>query len=77
MMTLLRLDRRQVRSAQRLAHLVAGAGLLGYVYLAPHLNDGMVALVQWVLVPIAVGSGIALWKWPRIRATLTRREARP
>jgi len=68
-------SRRQVRDLQRVAHLVAGVLLLAYVYLAPTV-DGVVWLVQWVVVPVGVLSGIALWKWPRIRARLARREAR-
>ena len=68
-------SRRQVRDLQRVAHLVAGVLLLAYVYLAPTV-DGVVWLVQWVVVPVGVLSGIALWKWPRIRARLARREVR-
>ncbi|HET6292363.1 MAG TPA: hypothetical protein VFG33_03280 [Kribbella sp.] len=68
-------SRRQVRDLQRMAHLVAGVLLLAFVYLAPAV-DGIVWLVRWVVVPVGVLSGIALWKWPRIRSWLARRGAR-
>jgi hypothetical protein len=67
--------RRRVRDQQRAAHLVAGVLLLLYVYLAPALGAGFTGVVQWVVIPVAAGSGVALWKWPRIR-TLLRRSGR-
>lgn len=68
-----RTSRRRVRDRQRVAHLVAGAVLLVYIYLGPALGAGFTAAVQWVVVPVAVGSGVALWKWPRIRTLLRNR----
>ena len=68
-----RLTRRQVRNVQRTGHLVAGAGLLASVYAGPVLGPGFLAVVQWVVVPLVVLSGIALWKWPRIRTMLRGR----
>lgn len=71
------LTRQRVRRLQRVAHLLAGAALLAYIYLTPHLSDGALALTQWVVVPVAVGSGVALWKWPKIRSVVRARTARP
>lgn len=68
-----RTSRRRVRNQQRAAHLVAGAVLLAYIYLGPALGAGFTAAVQWAVAPVAVGSGIALWKWPRIRTLLRNR----
>lgn len=65
-----RRSRRQVRDLQRISHLVAGALLLAYIYGGPYLGAGFTAAVRWVLVPVVVGSGVALWKWPRIRSML-------
>jgi hypothetical protein len=62
--------RRQVRDLQRLTHLLGAALLLVYIYVAPHLSAGFVAAVQWFVVPVVVASGMALWKWPRLRAML-------
>lgn len=66
---------RQVRSGQRVAHLVAAVLLVGYVYVAPLLGGGFESAVRWVVVPAVVLSGMALWKWHRVRARLrdTRR----
>lgn len=68
-----RLTRRHVRNLQRTGHLVAGAALLIYVYAGPILGPGFIAVVQWVVVPVVVLSGIALWKWSRIRTMLRGR----
>lgn len=62
--------RRQVRDLQRATHLLAAGALLAYVYAAPLLGPGFVATVQWLVVPVVVVSGVALWKWPRLRAVL-------
>lgn len=69
-------SRRRARDQQRVAHLVAGVVLLSYVYLAPALGAGFTAAVQWVVVPVVIGSGVALWKWPRIRRMLRSRSRR-
>lgn len=67
--------RRRVRDLQRTGHLLAALLLLAYVYLAPILGPGVTAAAQWVVVPVLVGTGIALWKWPRIRSRLRRGRA--
>ena len=66
---------RQVRDLQRVAHLLAGVMLVTYVYAAPLLGAGFTAVVQWVIVPGLVLSGLALWKWHKIRAALRSRRA--
>lgn len=68
-----RLTRRQVRDLQRAAHLVAGVVLVGCVYAGPLLGAEFLAFVRWVVIPVLVGSGITLWKWPRIRTMLRGR----
>ena len=65
--------RRQVRTLQRSTHLLAAAVLLVYVYAAPHLGAGFTATVQWLLVPVVVASGVALWKWPGFLAMVRGR----
>jgi hypothetical protein len=71
-----RVSRRRVRDVQRAVHLIAGAALLALVYAGPALGPAFVATVQWVVLPVAVVSGIALWKGPRIRAALLGRSRR-
>ncbi len=67
------LTRRQVRTAQRGAHLIAATALLANLYATPLLGTGFTAAVQWGVVPVVVLSGLALWKWPAIRRALRGR----
>lgn len=73
MLNTLRPSQRQLRTLQRSAHLLAGAILVVYVYAAQGLGSTFVAVVRWLVVPSLVLSGLALWKWPRVRAWLRRR----
>lgn len=66
----------RARDGQRAAHLVAGVAVVSYVYAGPLLGSGFVAAVQWVVIPVVVASGVALWKWPRIRKALRARGRR-
>jgi hypothetical protein len=64
------IPRRRVRDLQRAAHLVGGAILLAFVYVLP--APALLAALQWFVVPVLLASGLALWKWPRIRSALRR-----
>jgi hypothetical protein len=64
---------KQVRSRQRAAHLVAGLIVLIAVYAGPLLGPAFAAVVQWAVFPVLVLTGVAMWKWPRIRRMLRRR----
>jgi hypothetical protein len=68
-----RIPRRRVRDLQRFAHLLAGVAMIAFVYVGPILSDGFLSFLQWVVVPVIVASGVALWKWPKIRAAFRRR----
>lgn len=68
---------RRVRTRQRAAHLVAGAVVLAAVYAGPVLGPVFAAAVQWVVFPALVLTGVAMWKWPRIRRMLRGRAAVP
>lgn len=67
-----RLSRRHVRDLQRTLHILTGVALLAHAYAGPMLGSGFTVAVQWVVVPLAIGSGVALWRWPRIAARLRR-----
>jgi hypothetical protein len=71
-----RVNRRRARDVQRAAHLLAGVALVALVYAGPALGPAFTDAVQWVVLPLAVASGIALWKWPRIRSALRGRSRR-
>lgn len=62
-----RSDPRRRRALQRAAHLVTGLALLAELYAAPLLGTGFTSVVQWVLVPVVITSGVAMWQGPRIR----------
>ncbi|MGD9529177.1 hypothetical protein [Pseudonocardia sp.] len=68
--------RARLRDRQRVLHLVAGIAVLIAIYAGPLLGPGFVAIVQWVAIPVVVASGLALWKWPRIRVVLRARSRR-
>jgi hypothetical protein len=61
---------KQVRTQQRAAHLVAAAVVLIAVYAGPLLGPVFAAVVQWAVFPVLVLTGVAMWKWPRIRRAL-------
>lgn len=62
------------RRLERVVHLVAGVVLIAYVYLP--LGDAVAHMVRWVVIPVLVGSGIAMWQAARIRRALKMRRAR-
>jgi di/tricarboxylate transporter len=68
---------KQVRTQQRAAHLVAGLLVLVAVYAGPLLGPVFAAAVQWVAFPALVLTGVAMWKWPRIRRALRGRATAP
>jgi hypothetical protein len=55
----------QQRRAQRAVHLVAGLVLLAYLY-AP-LEEQLQDAVRFLVLPLLVVTGIAMWQAPRIR----------
>ncbi|WP_020500882.1 hypothetical protein [Sciscionella marina] len=67
---------RRQRSLQRAVHLTLGLFLLVELYLSPLLGPGFTTTVQWLVAPVVVASGIAMWKGQRIRHALRARAAR-
>jgi hypothetical protein len=66
---------KQVRTQQRAAHLAAGLVVLVAVYAGPLLGEVFAGVVQWVVFPALVLTGVAMWKWPRIRRALREASA--
>ncbi len=66
----------QIRVLQRLIHLIAAAILVAYVYFERALGSGFTSGVRWIALPTLVLSGIALWKWPKLRRLLRQRRIR-
>ena len=69
-------NRRRQRSLQRAAHLIAGLLLLTELYASPLLGSGFTTLVQALVAPVVVASGVAMWKGPRLRRALRARATR-
>lgn len=67
---------RTQRTVTRWIHLVVGALLNTFVYVA-YFRDGGVAWLHtflvWVGVPLVVITGVAMWQQPRIRRALRQR----
>lgn len=55
----------QQRKAQRAVHLIAGLVLIAYLY-GP-LEDQLQDVVRFLVLPLLVVTGIAMWQAPRIR----------
>lgn len=58
---------KRVRGLQRTVHLLTAVVLVGFVYLTPAPGSVPALAVQWIALPVLVLSGLALWKWHRIR----------
>lgn len=71
----LHISARRVRDLQRVVHLLTATVLLAYVYAVPIASSGFAAAVRWVALPVLALSGVALWKWPKVRSFLRRRRA--
>lgn len=62
---------RTVRRAERAAHLVWGVAIAAYVYdMLPAWGE---PVLRWLVIPAAVGSGLAMWFAAPIRKVLRRR----
>jgi hypothetical protein len=56
---------RQIRIALRWAHIIEGALIAIYIY-SPLKNNAVYAgLIEFVIVPLVIASGIAMWQLPR------------
>jgi thiosulfate reductase cytochrome b subunit len=64
----------QQRRLERLVHLAAGAVLAAYVYLP--LGNAIAGVIRWVVLPMLVLSGLAMWQMARIRRAIHRRRPR-
>ena len=68
---------KKVRDRQRLAHLVAGALLILYVYLPATPGTVLQAGVRWVILPLLAITGGFMWQWPKLRRWIRTRTKQP
>jgi hypothetical protein len=66
---------RRMRALERLMHLITGTALVTYVYATPSPESAFTVAIR-LLVPIVIGSGIAMWQAPRVRRYLRKRGAK-
>jgi hypothetical protein len=59
---------------QRRLHLISGFVIAVVIYVEPAYDSAVATAVRWLLLPLLVLSGVAMWQWPRVRR-LTRRSA--
>lgn len=64
---------KQVRTLQRGLHLLTGVVIVVYIYAAPALGSALAAGVRWLVLPVLVLSGVAMWQWPRLRRLARQR----
>ncbi len=58
------------RDIQRIVHLVGGAALLLYLYTPLGSAPSFTALLQFLIVPLVVITGMLMWQMPRLRKLL-------
>lgn len=56
----------QIRKTVRIVHLAVAIFMAVLIYSPLRLDNTFVAIVQFIVVPFAVISGIILWQQPRV-----------
>lgn len=67
------ISNKRMRDIQRFVHLAAGLLLVAYVYTPLGNLTAFETLVQFVVVPALVVTGMVMWQLPRIRKLLRDR----
>ena len=68
---------KRVRDVQRAVHLLGGLLLAAYLYTPLRELPMALAVVQIVVVPTLLATGLAMWQGPRLRRRLARGRAAP
>ena len=58
---------KRTRTAQRGVHLVTGLVLVVCVYAVPVVDSLLATVIRWLVLPVLVATGLAMWQWPRLR----------
>jgi hypothetical protein len=61
---------KQQRDIQRIAHLVGATMLMLYLYTPLGSTPIFIALMQFLVVPLLVATGMLMWQLPRLRKLL-------
>ena len=58
---------KQIRNAVRIAHIIEGAMIAAFIYATPlRSNDIYTALIQFLILPLLIISGLVMWQLPRL-----------
>ena len=58
---------KRTRTTQRGIHLFTGLVLVAYGYAVPATDSLLAAVIRWLVLPLLVATGLAMWQWPRLR----------
>jgi hypothetical protein len=58
---------KRTRTAQRGVHLITGLVLVVCVYVVPAMDSLSATVIRWLVLPVLVATGLAMWQWPRLR----------
>jgi hypothetical protein len=61
---------KRLRDIQRISHLVGAAVLVLYLYTPLGIAPLFTALMQFMVVPMLVATGMLMWQLPRLRKLL-------
>ena len=70
-----KISNKRVRDIQRAVHLLGGLLLAAYLYTPLRELPALLAVLQFVVVPVIMASGVAMWQGPRLRRRLARGRA--
>jgi hypothetical protein len=66
------MSNKQLRNIVRLVHLIIAALIAAFVYSPLRLNDTFTSVVQLVVLPVLIVSGIVMWQQPTVVKWLNR-----
>ncbi|MBL8095259.1 MAG: hypothetical protein JNL73_13910 [Anaerolineales bacterium] len=66
------MSNKQLRNVVRLVHLAIAVLIGAFAYSPLRLNDTFAAIVQLIVVPVLIVSGIVMWQQPLVIKWLNR-----
>jgi thiosulfate reductase cytochrome b subunit len=66
------MSNKQLRNVVRLVHLAIAVIIAAFVYSPLRLNDTFTAIIQLIVIPVLIVSGIVMWQQPLVIKWLNR-----
>ncbi|MBL8095881.1 MAG: hypothetical protein JNL73_17020 [Anaerolineales bacterium] len=66
------MSNKQLRNVVRLVHLAIAVIIAAFAYSPLRLNDTFAAVVQFVVIPVLIVSGLVMWQQPLVIKWLNR-----